>query len=85
MSQTAMQKSLIDGLNEQFEKQEGSDVIFLVEETEIGAHKNVLAAQCKVLHDKASPTRADGNWNCEAVTVRHHCIDSIQHFRTLAV
>ena len=53
MSQTAMQKSLIDGLNEQFEKQEGSDVIFLVEETEIGAHKNVLAAQCKVLHDMA--------------------------------
>ena len=51
MSQAAMQKSLVDGLNEQFEKQEDCDVIFLVEENQIGAHKVVLAAQCKVLHD----------------------------------
>ena len=53
MSQMAMLKSLSEGLTQQFEKQEDCDVIFLVEENQIGAHKNVLAAQCKVLHDKA--------------------------------
>ena len=49
----AMQKSLVEGLTKCFDNQEACDVVFLVEEKQIGAHKNVLASQCKVLYDMA--------------------------------
>ena len=52
-STMAMRKSLVDGLTKIFDNQEACDVVFIVEEKQIGAHKSVLAAQCEVLHEMA--------------------------------
>ena len=46
-----MHKSLVEGLTKCFDNQEACDVVFLVEEKQIGAHKGVLAAQCPVLYE----------------------------------
>ena len=54
-----MHKSLVEGLTKCFDNQEACDVVFLVEEKRIGAHKNVLAAQCEVLYEMAK------NWTLD--------------------